>query len=163
MPFASTPLEIVGELDQWSPTVRVEFRINARAHALLCHVDTGSLDSIVFTDYDEATRLGLRFNLSYYGSRIERYLANGSPAYFVAARTTLIWFSSETVTVLAPDPRSPLPPSPVAQTSDDTPPPRILVGIPLLLGTTMSLDFLANPGSVRITAPPAGYVRPLPL
>ena len=159
MPFSSTPQLIAGELDhQWAPTLDVEFLVNTIRHVRRCHLDTGSLDASVITDYGHATSLGLQFQTGPRAPRHERIIADGSSVSFVGARTTINWFTPRSVTVLAPDPTSPVARS---TATSPVPPPRILLGVPLLLGTTLAIDFLTNPGAVRITAPPPGYVPPL--
>jgi hypothetical protein len=165
MPFRTTPQQILGEFDSdWSPTIDVEFLINTQSSTLRCHIDTGSMFSVVFTDFDMADALQIRFRRGPRDPRVQCHLADGTVRYFVEGRATLPWFSNAAATVLAPDPLAPIPVGAAASTLGSTKPhPRILIGVPLLLGCRLDLNFQSNPGSVRLTGPPAGYVHPIPI
>lgn len=147
MPFLSTTTEIVGELDQrWRPLVEVQLFVNAVPYRLRCHIDTGCDDDLVFRDYADAASLGLQFRLHPSAMRHERVLANGTPAFFVEARATIEWFAPRLVTVLAPDPNIP-PASPPPQHDEI---PRVLLGVPLLIGCAVGMSFSGPPGEIRI-------------
>ena len=165
MPFISSPSEIVGELDtSYAPLLEITFLVNSTRRLLPCHIDTGSQDTVVFTDINIALGIGLSFDLSPQAVRLERLLANNLPAYFLETSAVIEWFAPTPVTVLAPDPRTPppplpAPPTPTAHTSSA----RVLIGIPLLLGSTITIDFPPLHGRVHVTPPPQSYVRPFPL
>lgn len=146
MTFPPSPNRLVGALDARSrPTLRVGLQGASQVHSLLCTLDTGCDDALVFADYEEATNYGLHFNTVRGGPRHDRLFADGRFGVFVQARATLHWLEPRSIIVLAPDP----------QRSRDMPPvppdcPRILIGLPLLQGCRLTIAFDGSADNVVI-------------
>lgn len=152
MPFSSDANQILGECESdGSPVVAIELMIGTKRVTLACNVDTGCGDDVVFTDYTMAARNGLQFDIADDAPRVRRFLPNGTFAFFLPANATINWFGPREVIVLAPDPKTTTS-IPINVPSSEIPAPRILIGLPLLKETSLTVDFTGQPGLVRIVS-----------
>lgn len=152
MPFQSAPHEIEGETDLLGrPMVELELLVQGSRHWVRTHIDTACDDELLFEDINHAQSLGLQFTPNRQATRLTRYLADGSPRDFLTTRATLVFFGyHRPVTITTPEPLPPQvagAPLPSRHAS-----PRVLLGIPLLVGCTVALNLTNSPGNV--------YIRP---
>ncbi len=150
MTFSSSPTLIEGELIGGRPTVELELLSMGTRHIVPCVIDTGCDETLVFSDYAEATGLTLRFNIAPHTPRAVRLLSNGTRGYFVEGTATINWFGQRVVAVMAPDP---IAPSEGLEDDERRGMPRALIGQSLLVGCRMIIEFPPRSGRVLIEAP----------
>lgn len=150
MTFSSSLTLIEGELVGGRPVVELELLSIGTLHVVPCIIDTGCDETLVFSDYADATAIGLRFNIAPRITRVVRLLSNGTRAYFVEGLATINWFGQHSVLVLAPDP---LAPRDELQDDERRAMPRALIGQPLLAGCRMTIEFPPLSGRVIIEGP----------
>lgn len=150
MTFSSSLTLIEGELVGGRPLVELELLSMGARHIVPCVIDTGCDEALVFSDYEDAAAMGLRFNIAPRISRAVLLLSNGTRASFVEGLGTTNWFGQRSVAVLAPDPLSPR-----EKLEDDErrAMPRALIGQPLLAGCRMTIEFPPLSGRVIIEGP----------
>ena len=150
MAFRNTPQEMEGEVDPVDgPVLMVPVLFAGRPDTLRCCINFGCSDFLVFEDLANARRRRLQFNFSPRGERVIRTLSDGSTCKFLKSRGTVTWFGTAiNIEILAPAPQYATPPNPIVTIKP--PSGRIFVGLPLLKGCELRVDFRSNPGSVII-------------
>lgn len=137
---------IAGDVQSRRPFVDLKLVSNGRQSTIRCQVDTACDDELIFNNYDYATSLGISFNVAPHSLRLDRFLADGTNAKFVLARTTIDWFGDKVVSVLAPDPSVGNP----HVVDSERLPRRVLLGVDLLVGCQLEIKFTNEGGTVTI-------------